>query len=486
MFLDVRPVLFLVGILISFIGVMMFPVALFSLVAGNEDWIIFVICGVLNIVTGGVFTLATWTNSRAGLTNRQALLFSSLSWVAVCLSGATPFLWYSGDMSLVDSVFEAVSGFTTTGSTIYSNLQHQLPSILLWRSMLCWIGGFGVIIFAIAFLPHLNMGGMQLFRRESGDQISDKVLPRAVELSKVVFFLYIGASILCAVFYRAMGMNVFDAINHAMTTVSTAGFSTNDNSIGGFQNPAIEWVAIVFMIIGAIPFLMLFQVVRGRPVYLVRDPQVRTFFVVVLILSIIMVILQKNNGSSIAILDAFRLAIFNIVSIVTGTGYASTDYSSWGHAAVTFFFFATFIGGCAGSTSCGVKIFRWQVLGAVVKIEAQRIYQPHQVLHPIYNGYKLDDPIIESVMVFMFVFFVAFAVTSICLALTGVDAITALSGAVTAISNVGPGLGSVIGPSGNFGSLSDTAKWILIVAMLLGRMEFLIVLIIFRARFWYD
>lgn len=483
---DLRPVLFMVGLLLLTLGGAMLIPAGVDALFDNPDWQTFLMASGLTIFTGGGLALGARTGTIS-LTTRQAFLFSTLSWVTISAFGALPFLLQADGPSMADSVFESVSGITTTGSTVITNLSEQPPGILFWRSMLQWLGGIGIIVFAIALLPNLQMGGMQLFRLETSDQ-GDKVLPRVAEISSAIAGIYLVLTVLCAIAYAAAGMSAFDAINHAMTTVSTAGYSTNDASIGGFGLPAIEWVSIVFMIVGGLPFLLYFQAARGRPQDLFTDPQVRAFVMIVTVITTVMVVIQilQNTSEISGLAEAIRLGLFNVLAVITGTGYASTDYGQWGGLAVALFFFATFIGGCAGSTSCGVKIFRWQVFGATMRAEVEHVMQPHQVRRVIYNGRKLDDSVIESVMVFMFVFFITYAMIALLMAVTGVDAVTALSGAATAVANVGPGLGPVIGPSGNFAPLPDAAKWVLVMGMLLGRLEFLALLVIFRRRFWQD
>lgn len=482
--IDIRPVLFMLGCLLLPLGGAMLIPAMVDLAVGHPDWQTFVTSSFLTLFCGGALALGC-RNTKVDFTTRQAFLFSTLSWFTIAAFGALPFILQESGPSFTDAIFESVSGITTTGSTVFNGLESLPPGILLWRSILQWFGGIGIIVFAIALLPNLQMGGMQLFRLESSDQ-GDKVLPRVAEISFVIAVIYICVTTLCAIAYSAAGMGPFDAVNHAMTTVSTAGYSTKDSSIGGFALPAVEWVAIIFMAVGALPFLLYFQMIRGRPLELMREPQVRAFFILIAGITLIMIAVQMARDPALAALDALRLGLFNVLAVVTGTGYASTDYGAWGGLAVAIFFFATFVGGCAGSTSCGVKIFRWQVLIATARAEIRRVMQPHQVQRVIYNGRKLDDSVIESVMVFVFVFFVTFAVITVLLALTGVDPITALSGAATSVANVGPGLGPVIGPSGNFSPLPDAAKWILVMGMILGRLEFLALLVLFRRRFWQD
>ena len=414
------------------------------------------------------------------LTIRQAFLLTSLSWVVLTTFAALPFTFSKLEMSYTDSFFEAMSGITTTGATVITGLDFAPPGILLWRAVLQWLGGIGIIVMAIAVLPMLRVGGMQLFRMESSDQ-SEKVLPRAAQIASSIGLIYVGLTLVWAVMLWFAGMGKLEAVAHAMTTIATAGFSTADASIGHFDSAAIDWIITFGMIASALPFVLYLQAFRGQPLALLRDTQVRWFFSIVGAVIAALVVWQTfANGEPWY--DALRYVSFNVVSVMTGTGYATADYDQWGTFALVMFFVVMFIGGCAGSTTCGIKIFRFQVLYAMAAAQMKTLLQPHGVFIPYYNR----RPISETVGLSVLTFFFCFGVLAMGLGLAGLDFLTAVSGAATAISNVGPGLGPIIGPSGNFATLPDSAKWMLSAGMLIGRLEVLTVLILLTPAFWKE
>ncbi len=335
---------------------------------------------------------------------------------------------------------------------------------------------------AVAVLPMLQVGGMQVFRVESFETV-EKILPRAAQISGAISGLYVALTAFCMLLFMVAGMTAFEALVHAMTTISTGGFSTSDSSMGYFDSYAIDMITTVFMIIGSLPFILFLQVLRGRPIALWQDEQVRGFLklVVALISGVTLwLILWKD----FTLADAFRYGSFNIVSVLTGTGYASTDYGQWGGFSATLFFLVMFIGGCAGSTSCGIKIFRFQVLIKSMQSWMEHILQPNGMFVARYNGRPIPKDVRSSVLSFLVLFFLVFVILSIGVAETGVDWLTALSSVGTSMANVGPGVGDVVGPAGNFSSLTDTAKWLLSLGMLIGRLEVFSVLVLFSPAFW--
>ena len=377
-----------------------------------------------------------------------------------------------------------MSGITTTGSTVIKGLDEAPAGILLWRALLQWLGGIGIIVMAVAIMPMLQIGGMQLFRMESSDR-SEKVMPRVRQISTAIGLVYLALTAICAAALGLAGLSGFDAIAHAMTTIATGGFSTRDGSIGHFANPLAESIIVVFMILGSLPFVLYLQAMRGTPGAILRDTQVRWFMSVVVFFALT-VGLWHHWANDAPLLRALQLSVFNVISIITGTGYTSADYSTWGGFAVGVFFFLMFIGGCAGSTTCGIKIFRYQVLYATAEAQIRRLIQPHGVFIAHFNRRPITEDVSGSVMGFFFLFVASFAVLAMLLSLLGLDMVTALSGAATAICNVGPALGDIIGPSGYFGPMPDAAKWILSAGMLLGRLELFTVLVLFSPAFWQD
>ncbi len=479
--LDLRPILYICGIVLVAFGLVMAVPAIADLAAGSADWQAFAVSLLLTVFAGGLLILMNRV-PHTKLNVRQAFVFTTLSWLICAFFGAIPFLIADLEMSLTDAFFESMSGITTTGSTVMTGLDDAPPGILLWRSLLQWMGGIGIIVVAVAIMPVLQVGGMQLFHMESSDK-SDKVMPRAAQIAGAIAFTYLALSILCAVAYWLAGMSPFEAINHSMTTIATGGYSTSDGSVGVFNNPAIDWVGTAFMILGALPFVLYLQAVRGRPMALLSDGQVRWFLAIVLIAATSMSVwLVERHGHDA--LTAMRLASFNVVSIITGTGYATTNYGLWGEYPTAAFFMFMFIGGCAGSTSCGIKIFRFQVLYTTARVQIKRLIQPNGVFIPYFNGRPIEESVSASVMGFFFLFAGAFALLTLCLAMLGLDFMTSISGAGSAIANVGPGLGPIIGPSGNFQPLPHLAKWMLSAGMLLGRLELFTVLVLFVPSFW--
>ncbi len=478
--IDFRPVLFICGILLATLALMMGIPAIADAAAGDDDWQSFALSGLLTLFVGGGLILTNRTETMS-LDRRQAFVFTTLSWVIIAAFAALPLAFSSLGLSYTDAFFEATSGITTTGSTVIAGLDFAPPGILLWRAILQWLGGIGIIVVAVAILPVLQVGGMQLFRMESSDT-SEKVLPRTTQIAAAIAVIYLVLSVVCAAAYWTAGMTPFEAATHAMTTIATGGFSTSDASLGYFDNPTIDWIAILFMIMGGMPFVLFLQTVRGKPLLLWRDGQVRWFLAIILCGVVALSLWQWRGGDPIW--HAVRQSAFNVVSIITGTGYSTTDFSQWGGFALAAFFMFMFIGGCAGSTSCGIKVFRFQVLYATARVQLSRLLQPHGVFIPYYNRRPISERVASSVMGFFFLFVVSFAVLALLLGMLGLDFLTSVSGAATAIANVGPGLGDVIGPSSTFASLPDAAKWILAAGMILGRLELFTVLVLFAPAFW--
>ena len=478
---EFRAVFLVNGILLLILGLAMLVPAMLDARVGHPDWQVFMAAAFVTGFVGAALSITCW-GSGEYLNLRQAFILTTSVWVVTPAFGALPFVFSELNLSYTDAFFEAMSGITTTGSTVISGLESAPPGILIWRALLQWMGGIGIIVTAVAILPLLQVGGMQLFRMESSDA-SEKVLPRTAQIAGAISIIYLALSLLCAIVYWAAGMPPFEAAAHAMTTIATGGFSTSDLSVGSYDSALIDFTAMTFMIIGSLPFLLYFQVVRGRPLALWRDSQVRWFFAI-LAAAIGCMTLYQISGNDLPLAQSLRFTAFNVTSIMTGTGYVTDDYGQWGGFAVVLFFFVMFIGGCAGSTSCGIKIFRFQVLYAAAHTQMSRLLQPHGVFVANFNRRPIPDAVMDSVMSFFFLFALSFAVMAVLLSLMGLDFLTAVSGAATAISNVGPGLGDVIGPSGTFAPLPDMAKWLLAAGMLLGRLELLTVMVLFTRTFW--
>ena len=431
----------------------------------------------------GILLVLTNLEENKKLNLQQAFLLTTLSWLSIAIFGCIPFLLSNLNLSVVDAFFESMSGITTTGSTIITNLDNAPKSILIWRAILQWLGGIGVIVMAITVLPLLNVGGMQLFRMESSDT-TEKILPRTREVTIIISAIYLTLTFSCGVAYWLVGMNIFDSIAHSMTTIATGGFSTYSSSIGYFQNPKIEIIAIIFIVLGSIPFIAYIKFVKGDRKIFFKDVQIKglIYIFIVSILLMLLYLLLSNKEYSFA--ENLRISTFNVVSILSGTGYVTSDFSLWGKFPLIFFLFLMFIGGCAGSTTCGIKIFRFQILGLFILNQIKKLIYPHGIFPMKYNNEKISNPFIYSIMTFIFLYFFIFFILAALLSLDGLDFVTALSGSASAISNVGPGLGDVIGPNGNYSDLPNFSKLSLSLGMLLGRLELFAVLVLFFPSFW--
>lgn len=475
--------LFVIGTLLVMLALAMLPPLVLDVVDARPDWQAFGVSAAMCMFVGVALILSS-RQQTLNLTGRQTFVLTTASWVTIAFFASLPFHFSEMHLSETDAFFEAMSGLTTTGSTILTDLDAAPRGILLWRSLLEWLGGVGIIVMGIAILPFLRVGGMQLFHSESSDR-SDKVVPRLSDLAVAIGMVYVGLTMACFGILLLCGMTMFDALNHAMTTLSTGGFSTEDASVGHYGSAAIEWTITVFMIAGALPFVRYISFLKGNYVSFWRDSQVRvfvTFLVGVWVVFGLWLMVATGLGPHAAL----RAAAFNTTSVVTTTGFASTDYVAWGPLAVAVFFVLTIAGGCTGSTSGGVKTFRFQVLWMALRLQLTRLYSPRQVVILEYNGKTVHYDEILSVLSFIFVFGMTLLMVAILLGALGLDLETAVSGAATALANVGPGLGPTIGPAGNFAPLPDAAKWVLSAAMLLGRLEFFTVIVMFSPGFWRD
>ncbi len=478
-----KTVFFIIGILLVILGsFMLIPYLVQILYQENSHS--FLSSAFLTIFVGILFIL-TNLEKDFQLNLQQTFLFSTLAWVSVAIFGSLPFIFSTLNFNLSEAFFESMSGITTTGSTVIANLDNSPKSILLWRSIMQWLGGIGIIVMAITVLPLLKVGGMQLFKMESSDS-TEKILPRTTEVATIIISTYLTLTFLCAFFYWLFGMSVFDSIAHAMTTIATGGFSTHNNSIGFFESSNIEIIATIFIILGSIPFISYLKFIKGNSKIFIEDVQIKGFVYLILFSIIIMLVYLFFIEHESSFLERIRIASFNVVSILSGTGYVTDDFGLWGNFSLIFFLFLMFIGGCAGSTTCGIKIFRIQMLFLFLRNQVKKLIYPNSIFMVKYNNQKISDNFINSVILFIFSYLFLFMVLSILLSITGLDFLSAISGAATSISNVGPGLGDMIGPNGNFKDVSDVSKWVLAFGMLLGRLELFAVLVLFVPSFWRD
>ena len=473
-----KTVFFTLGILQIILGIFML-IPLFVQFFFKEIDSSFFGASIITIIFGTLFFLSNLDHDKK-LNLQQAFLLTALSWLSIAIFGSLPLIFSEVNFSFTNAFFESMSGITTTGSTIIPNLDEMPKAILLWRAILQWLGGIGIIVMAITLMPIMNVGGMQLFKISNSDS-SEKILPKSKEIALRLIYIYSGLTTLCAISYKILGMNTFDSITHSMTTIATGGFSNYNESIGFFNSFSIEISAMIFIILGSLPFIAYIKFLNGNRRIFFSDIQIRTFLKIILIsILILSIYLFLDKSSELN----FRTVLFNVISILTGTGYVNAQFDNWGGFPLIIFIGLMFIGGCAGSTTCGIKIFRFQILYSFVLNQLKKIIYPKGIFVLKYNQSPVDDKFTASIISFIYMYLVIFFTITALLSLTGLDFITSISGAATSISNVGPGLGSTIGPNGNFSSLPDISKWILSFGMILGRLELFAILVLFLPSFW--
>ena len=475
-----KTVFFTLGLLQIILGLSMIIPILTQIYYGETD-AGFIGSGIISIIFGMLFYLSNLDHGRK-INLQQAFLLTSLSWLCIAIFGSLPFIFSNLNLSITDAFFESMSGITTTGSTIITNLNETPRGILLWRAMLQWLGGIGIIVMAITLMPIMNVGGMQLFKITSNDT-TEKILPQTKQISFRLITIYSLLTIICSIIYKICGMNIFDSLTHSMTTIATGGFSNYNESIGYFNNSYIEITSIIFILSGSIPFIAYLKFLNGERKVFITDVQIKTFFKIVICSIFILflyLVIKNKNFTDVSLLSVS----FNVISILTGTGYVTENFSNWGNFPLIFFLILMFIGGCAGSTSCGVKIFRVQILYEFFSNQIKKIIYPHGVFKLKYGKQSIDNKFMSSVISFIYLYILIFFIVTALLSISGLDFVTSISAAATSISNVGPGLGDMIGPNGNFSELPNNSKWILSLAMILGRLELFAILVLFIPSFW--
>ncbi|OPZ77830.1 MAG: Trk system potassium uptake protein TrkH [Alphaproteobacteria bacterium ADurb.Bin438] len=483
--MNVRTTLFLCGLVLMLFGLSMFAPLIVNFMYDKRETLAFVYSSFVTIFSGALLTFAFYSDEKK-LKPKDMFLFTTLSWILVCSYAALPFYFSTLNISYTNAFFETMSGLTTTGSTVLSGLDYMPRGILFWRSLLQWIGGIGIIVLAIAILPVLQIGGMQLFSTESSDN-SDKALPKAKEVVIATVFIYTILTTLCAIFYYVAGMGFYDALTHAMTTLPSGGYSNYDASLGHFKSPFIQWVAVIFMTISATPLIFYYHVYKLDYTTIKKDTQIPTFLIALLtVIGTLSFWLWAKNGFVDNFEPFVRRVAVNVASVVSTTGYASEDYNLWGHFSIAIFLFLLPCGGCTGSTAGGIKMFRFGILYITIKKHIKQMISPHMVYIPKYNDKVVTDDVIYGVLVFIAIFILSTGFFTIALCLSGVDVLTALSGWFTCFANTGPGAGDIIGPAGNFASLPSASKWILSTAMLFGRLEFLTIMALFLPNAWKE
>lgn len=479
--MNLRLIAFSVGLILTiFSAAMLFP-ALYDWSAGNAyNAKAFFRCGIGGAFIGILLAIGN-SNFERRMGVRDAFLMTTLGWILAGFLASLPFHLSDLHLGYADAFFESVSGITTTGSTVIVGLDQQSPGILLWRSITHFIGGMGVIGLAIVFLPFLKVGGMHLFQAESSDK-SEKIFPRSGRIISGIFGVYCGLTLICVIAYHLLGMGWFDAVNHAMTTVATGGFSTRDSSFMLFS-PALQWAGSFFMLLAGMPLIMFLKFTLRFDMRVFHDPQIYSYLGIITVVSA-MISAWLWAYQDMSVHDAVRLSTFSIISTITTTGLAGADYLQWGMFPVVLILFVTYIGACSGSTSGGVKVMRLDIAARYVMQEMKQLCRPHGVFPVSYEGKPLSIAIVQSVMVFLFAYVCFNVALTLALVLTGLDFETALSGAATSIANVGPGVGHIIGPAGNFAPLPASAKILLSAGMILGRLELMTVLVLFHPLFW--
>jgi len=475
-----KTVFFTLGILQIILGVsMIFPIIIQFIFDELDSS--FISASLITIIFGTLFFLSNLEQNKQ-LNLQHAFLLTALSWVSVALFGSLPFIFSNLNLTITDSFFESMSGITTTGSTIITDLDSAPKAILLWRAILQWLGGIGIIVMAITLMPIMNVGGMQLFKVSNSDT-SEKILPKTKEISIRLIIIYLVLTFLCALFYKVFGMKYFDSLTHSMTTIATGGFSNYNESIGYFNSINIEITSMIFIILGSIPFIAYIKFLSGKKKIFFTDTQISSFikiiFFSILFLFFYLTIFYKGFSEV-----SLRSIAFNVISILTGTGYVTQNFDNWGSFPLIYFLALMFIGGCAGSTTCGIKIFRIQILYSFLKSQLKKIIYPRGIFIIKYDNNNVDEKFMASIISFIYLYIIIFFIIAALLSLTGLDFTTSISGAATSISNVGPGLGELIGPNGNFSQLPDFSKWILSFGMILGRLELFAILVLFLPSFW--
>lgn len=479
--IELRPVGYIIGLLATALGAAMLIPAALDFLRGDANAGAFLEAAIVTMTAGGLVALAAHDGRGTMLSLRQSFVVTTGAWAVLPAFGALPFLTGAPGLDFTDAYFEAMSGLTTTGTTAIPELDELPAGTNLWRAILQWLGGLGIIIVAMIFLPVMKVGGMQFFRSEGFDTLG-KILPRAMDISSALIRIYVGLTVACAVTYAVLGMTAFDAVVHALTTLSTGGFSNYDASFGTYRG-APEYAASLFMLLAAMPFIRFVQLAQGNPAPLWRDPQVRAFL--------------RWHGYAIAVIVLYRLirhesafwptlreVTFNVVSTFTGTGYASEDITTWGHLAFVVLIITGLIGGCTSSTGCSVKVFRYLILFQAIKVAIRRLYSPHRVMGMRYDGRAVEREVLDSVVAFFTLFVLTFGGLIVALSLTGLAPRTALTAAWTAIANVGPAWGPEVSANGAVDRFPDSAKWLMALGMLLGRLELMSAFVLLLPKFW--
>ncbi len=469
------------GLLVTGLGASMVVPMTLDLGVGNGNASAFLFSALAACLVGGLSALACRTSGPRTMTMRQAFLLTFLVWVIMPLFGSLPFLAGAPDVSFTDAYFEAVSGITTTGSSVFPGLEKLPAGVNLWRGMLNWFGGLGIAFIAMIFLPHLRVGGMQFFRAQGFDTLG-KTLPRAVDIARGLLGVYVMLTVACGLTYSALGMSVLDAVVNAMATVATGGFSTTDASFARYSGPA-EYAGALFMILGSLPYVRFMQLAGGSARPLLRDVQVRAY-VLWIATAVGTVSAYRAVLTDVPFEQVVRTTLFNLVSIFSGTGFASDSVASWGPFAVVVAACVGMIGGCTSSSSGALSVFRVQVTLAAIRSRIRLLHSPHRLEPPKYDGRTVDDDALGAIILHLTSYIFLIGILSVVLSFQGIDLESAFFAVWTSIGNIGYGFGAAVARTGTFVDFPGTAKWVLILTMIMGRLGLLAVLILILPRFW--
>ncbi|MEF3046174.1 TrkH family potassium uptake protein [Pseudotabrizicola sp. L79] len=478
---DIRPIAYLIGRMLIVLAILMLAPAIIDHRAGLENGADFLESAIFTGGIGGLIALATRNGLRRGLDIRQAYLLTAAIWLGLPLFAALPFMLGAPGLNFTDAYFEAVSGITTTGSTVIVGLDHLPEGMNLWRGMLNWIGGLGIAFIAMIFLPIMRVGGMQFFKTEGFDTFG-KALPRATDIARALLMIYAGLTVICILTYVALGMSVLDAIVMGAATIATGGFAPSDLSFSKYPGAA-EYAGALFMLLGSLPYIRYVQLVTGRSWGILRDPQVRAI-VLWLAVAVAMTTLWRVATSEQLFESVLRETVFNLTSILTGTGFFSGSFGGWGSFALSVAFMLGLIGGCSGSSSGALSVFRVQLAAGALAAQLAEITHPDRVVPLRYAGLPVGQDTISAMMLYVTGYILTIGVLSVAMTLVGVDIESALFGVWTSIGNIGYGFGPMVAETGTFRDFPDLAKWIMTLAMLLGRLGLLAVFVLVLPRFW--
>ena len=443
---------------------------------------VFLFCSGITLTTGFLMRNSTKKDKNSEIKKRDGYIIVVLGWLFMTIFGSLPYIISGSIPTITNAFFETMSGFTTTGSTILNDIESLPKSILFWRSMTQWIGGMGIIVLTIAILPLLGIGGMELFIAEAPGPTKDKIHPRIKETAKRLWIIYFGLTSLETIILMALGLDFFDAVNHSLTTTSTGGFSTKQASIAAFQNPWIEAVIVIFMFLAGTNFTLIYFGIKFKFKKIFNNDEFKWYLTAVISIIIILTI-NHYFSNNVSLINSFRKISFQVVSIITTTGYATADYTTWGYFLTFIFFLFLFSGASAGSTSGGIKIIRIIILIKNSLLEFKRRLHPKAVIPVILNGAAVSNQIIYNLLAFIFLYLFIFTLGSIILTALGLDFLSAISAVASAVGNVGPGIASV-GPSYSFDHVPQLGKWVLSLLMLMGRLELFTVCLLFTPYFW--